>query len=369
MDIEAVKQQSMDWTTSLYSSKFTNIPLFINYHRVVGHPASWGSANAFSAARLNDAIAKGYSLRHDAFGMTGYYQSWEKNYVASKNFQRPVILEGGWITDGSAHRYWIDPSEKYREGHPEDVRVGEMEEAENAKVNMMDFRRQEVATWFGKTFNLVQRFISEGGYRIYPTSVTLPEKIERNKTFSISHTWVNKGWGYFPNNIPQWDYKYKVAFGLIDSANSRKQLFVDPTAEPSEWRQGIPQSYSFNGQVTLEPGTYTWGVAIVDSTTTGSQPGIALAVANPNKTTTGWIKLFTVQVVEPCDENDCECNGKDDCDEGTGPNPDDDNDHGSETNPDDDGDGGSDVDQSNNATIFSLSILLSLSVSLPLFIL
>ncbi len=175
---ERLKAEVFDWVTDLYSKNFTKVPLVINYHRVVGHPSSWGSANENSATLLNMAISKGYILRQDAFGMTDYYQAWEKNFAKTWNFKCPIIMEGGWITGGT-HRYWIDPSGKYREGHPEDVRLGEYDASKEARVNMMDFRAgYETETWFTKSFTLVQNFVSEGGYRLYPDQIYLTESIK-----------------------------------------------------------------------------------------------------------------------------------------------------------------------------------------------
>ena len=56
--------------------------------------------------------------------MHDYYQDWEKEFARKWNFRLPILMEGGWITDGT-HRYWIDGSGNYREGHPVDVRTGE----------------------------------------------------------------------------------------------------------------------------------------------------------------------------------------------------------------------------------------------------
>ncbi len=161
---EVLKAEVFEWVTDLYSKTFTKVPLVINYHRLVGHPASWGSANENSANLLAKAIAKGYGLRQDAFGMTEYYGTWEKNFAKSWNYKVPIIMEGGWITGGT-HRYWTDPSGKYREAHPEDVRLGEYVASREAHVNMMDFRvGYETETWFTTSFSLVQNFVSEGGY-------------------------------------------------------------------------------------------------------------------------------------------------------------------------------------------------------------
>lgn len=291
---EKLKEEVFEWVTDLYARTFTKVPLVINYHRLVGHPASWGSANENSSKLLTSAINKGYSIRHDAFGMTDYYQNWEEQFAADWAYQRPIIMEGGWITGGT-HRYWIDSSKKYREGHPEDVRKGEFDLSAEAHVNMMDFRAgYETETWFTRSFSLVQRFIAEGGYRLYPDQVYLPKSIKSGSSVSIKHRWRNVGWGYFPNNIPQWNYKYKVAFALLDAGGNAVKVFVDTDSEPSKWLKKSTTSYDFETIVDVASGNYTWAVAIVD-TKNGNKPDIQLAVSN-EKTTSGWTKLLEVIV-------------------------------------------------------------------------
>ena len=290
---ERLKSEVFEWVTNLYIRTFTKIPLVINYHRLTGHPSSWGSPNENSANLLNTAIGKGYCLRQDAFGMNDYYQSWEKNFAKSWNYKRPIIMEGGWIT--SSHRYWIDPSGLYREGHPEDVRLGEYNASKEAHVNMMDFRvGSETETWFKTSFSLVQNFISEGGYRLYPDQIYLPEKVNSGEEVKINHRWRNMGWGYFPNNIPQWNFKYKVAFALLDSEGNAKEVFVDTNCEPSDWLKDDPKTYDFKTKVNLPAGTYKWAVAIVN-TEKENKPAIKLAV-NDETTADGWVKLLDVQV-------------------------------------------------------------------------
>ncbi|MNK00506.1 hypothetical protein D3C87_182910 [compost metagenome] len=290
---EKIKEEVLDWVTDLYARTFTKVPLVINYHRLVGHPESWAPANPNSERLLEKAIAKGYSLRHDAFGMTGYYQGWEKDFAKKWNFKRPIIMEGGWITSRT-HSYWKDPSGQYRKGYAEDVRKGEFEASAEAKVNMMDFRSGDTDSWFEKAFPLVQAFASEGGYRLYPNEINLPNQVKANTTATITHRWKNMGWGYFPNNIPQWNYKYKVAFALLDLKNEVKQIFVDQTAEPANWLKDKSVSYDLNVTVDLSKADYTWAVAIVD-TTQENQPAIKLAI-DGEVTPNGWVKLMDLAV-------------------------------------------------------------------------
>lgn len=163
----ANKRAVFDWITTLYSSAFTKVPVVMNYHRLIGEASSEGGVSADTEPMLLSAIEKGYSLRHDAFGMTSNttgYGSWDKMFCSLWNFKRPVIMEGGYVV--SQHKYWTDESGDYREGHPEDVRLGEFNDSRDSHVNMMDFRYgNETYTWFDYCFDLVRKFISEGGYR------------------------------------------------------------------------------------------------------------------------------------------------------------------------------------------------------------
>ena len=287
-----------EWITDLYSKNFTNVPLLMNYHRVLAEETVNGwedEPNPDSEGMLESAIRKGYSLRHDAFGMTGYYKEWEKAFAAKWNFKVPIILEGGWIT-GAHHRYWIDPSGKYHEGHPEEVRRAEMEAGEEAHVNMMDFRvGNETETWF-RNMDLVERFIRHGGYRLCPVQVMFPKEAESGETLTLTHTWENLGWGYCPNNIRQWNFRYKPSFALIDGNGKVVKTFVDPKAEPSDWRQSKPVSYTMEVVLNDVPsGTYTWAVSIAD-TRKNDVPGLNMAVDAASLTADGWLKVGKITV-------------------------------------------------------------------------
>lgn len=293
----ANKEKVFEWITSLYSRCFKKVPLVINYHRLVGanNTSGWGAVASDTEKLLNSAINKGYSLRHDAFGMTGYYQDWEKQFAERWNYKRPIIMEGGWITGGT-HRYWIDPSGKYREGHPEDVRQGEFDASAEAHVNMMDFRvGDETNSWFTKCFSLVQRFVTEGGYRLYPDMISLPKDVTSGQKVSIVHRWNNMGWGYCPTNIPQWNQKYKVAFALLDNNDKAVKVFVDEQTDLSTWLKGKPTTYNFDLTMKgVSVGVYNWAVGLVD-TTKDNEIGLQMAVTK-NLTDSGWVRLLQVTV-------------------------------------------------------------------------
>ena len=292
------KEAVFEWVIDLATQSFKRVPMIIHYHRMLGDPDDdgWGSVPAEAEAMIEKAIGLGFSLRHDAFGMHGYYQDWEKDMASKWNFKRPIIMEGGWIT-GAHHRYWRDPSGLYREGHAEDVRKGEFDASAEARVNMMDFRiNDETRSWYEDDFPLVKRFIAEGGYRLYPDKVSVPTFPGGSDNITITHRWNNLGWGYCPTNIPQWNQKYKVAFALLDKATKQPvKVYVDNEPCLNEWIKGRPSTYEtrFNmGGVTA--GEYIWAVGLVD-TTRNNEIGLQIS-AKGDITPEGWLQLTPVNV-------------------------------------------------------------------------
>lgn len=286
---DANREQVFKWVVDLYSDNFTRIPLAINYHRLVGVDKDWAKPDTQSESLLEYAFAKGYILRHDAFGMTDYYQQWEKDFVQKWIYRRPVIMEGGWVT--KVHRYWNDPRGYKSVG---DVRRGEFDDAREACVNMMDFRINETESWFVNTFDLVQKFISEGGYRLYPDQLSLPDRVKQGSSITISHRWSNMGWGYCPTNIPQWNQKYKVAFALLKK-NKVIKIMVDEQTNLSKWIKGTPVFYKFTPSISDVPaGKYIWAVALVDCTK-GNVKGLDIA-AKGTYTKSGWLTLSEVKI-------------------------------------------------------------------------
>lgn len=291
------KEKVFEWMIDLAANSFKNVPMVIHYHRLLGDPDEdgWGDSSAISEHLINYAIDRGFILRHDAFGMNGYYQDWEKEMAAKWNFIRPIIMEGGWIT-GAHHRYWRDPSGLYREGHPEDVRLGEFNAAEEAKVNMMDFRiNDETRSWFEVAFSLVKEFSKRGGYRLYPSEITAPGKARVGSTVTIETVWHNIGWGYCPTNIPQWKGKYKVGIALFDTTGEIAKVVADDSSDLSKWRNGSPTHLSTTFSLEGVPaGEYTWALALIN-TTKGGTPALEMAVS-PSLLKEGWLRAGKLKI-------------------------------------------------------------------------
>lgn len=98
----------------------------------------------------------------------------------------------------------------------------------------------------------------------------------------------NTGNGYLPNNIPNWNYKYKPAFALFDLQGNLVQTWVDDNAEPSDWLHNTVHSYTYPVTFTDIPkGTYQWAIAIIDQTK-DQQPGIKLAIKDKQEKKVGF---------------------------------------------------------------------------------
>lgn len=296
---DAPRQKVFDWITDLMSKLFTKVPIVINYHRCLLSTTDYTTSDLdFAGALISQAVNKGFSLRHDAFGMKHYYSDWERGIAQIYHFKVPIIMEGGWVEGSHGDAIKGDGYRNYAE-----VRQGEFSEGKGAHVNMMDLRYSsnvnagETHSWFNSAFNLVKEFIADGGYRLYPDQVSVPKSISNGAKVTIVSRWNNLGWGYCPTNIPQWNQKYKVCFALLDKSTLKPVFkFVDNTPCLNEWIKDKPKEYSTSFTVSgVKAGEYTWAVGLVD-TTDDNNIGIDISVLDSYKTSDGWVKLNNVSV-------------------------------------------------------------------------
>ena len=296
---ETPRMATTEWISSLMARLFTRVPIVINYHRCIMSTTDKAGADLTLAEQIiDDCVNKGFSLRHDAFGMKQYYQNWERGIASKYRYIRPIIMEGGWVEASHGGSIAGDGYADFAE-----VRQGEYDEAKGANVNMMDLRYSsnvnsgETHSWFNTAFDLVKDFIAEGAYRLYPDKVSVPTTASAGGKVTLVHRWLNLGWGYCPTNLPQWNQKYKVCFALLDK-NTGEPLyrFVDPVPELSDWVKGTPHSYSTSFTLDgVAAGEYTWGVGLVD-TTNNNEIGIIISARDEFQTKDGWVKIADVTV-------------------------------------------------------------------------
>lgn len=295
---ESPRYDVYDWATSLYADNFTHVPVVTNYHKMVGRTASAGSADDMSQTLLELAISKGFSMRHDAFGMKSYYGSWERNFIAGHRYEVPVLGEGGWVAGSHGTSYQGDGYANIRE-----LRQGEYDEMQRAYVNMMDLRynsnvsQSETYLWFNEAFDLVEQFLQEGVYRLYPNTLWLPESVNAEESLTVRSRWSNLGNAYFPADLKQWQGKYKMAYALLDNESGEAMYtFVDSAAQLQKVVKNSMQTFDTELDLSgVSAGDYTWGIAIVN-TEKSNAPAVELSCRESDLTDSGWLKLMEVTI-------------------------------------------------------------------------
>ncbi len=278
-------EQVFDWFTTLYSTHFKNVLLTLPF----------GSPIGFDTEKRIAIDGKGYGMRRDGLGSM-WFSDEERRIVADMYGKTLLVGEScywGCSTDDCTP---FTSDTRYRMNTWRDVYKQTFQHAIEGHFNTLDLRElPETKGWTERANDLVEKFIIQGGYRIYPCSVSLPVRAKAKSTVLISHEWKNTGNGYLPNNIPNWNYKYKPAFALCDLQGNLVQTWVDDNAEPSDWLHNTVHSYTYPVTFTDIPkGTYQWAVAIIDQTK-DQQPGIKLAIKDKQEKK-GWFLLNEIVI-------------------------------------------------------------------------
>lgn len=266
----------------IYSTHFDKVPLVLPFCGQVGFQ------NELDLA----IIPYGYGIRRDGLGSHWFSKS-EKEHALSLYGKTLMIGESCYwqsyngVPDG-VHKDMVSWPQTLKETY---------EDAINFHFNTLDLRTTDQASrWMRLGKKYVDGFAIHGGYRIRPVEVSLPATIKLGEKFTISHSWINDGCGYLPNNMKPLNYKYRTAFALLDASGRVAALSIAQDAEPSKWLN--KEVFSYDKEMlpnAMTPGWYHWAVAIVD-TQNGNRPAIQLAVKNP-KTKDGWAILGKVNVL------------------------------------------------------------------------
>ena len=305
---ESPKISVFNWVTDTYINAFKLTPCFTNYHKMVGTIVGEGSGSPDSEGMLTGAIEKGFCMRHDAFGMRAEsfgYATWEKKFIANWTYKVPVAGEGGWIVNQGYYDEQGNPKNYLTQyDNARELRVGEYEDMNGAYVNMMDLRYDasyisgETWSWFNDAFDLVEKFVNEDCYRIYPDKVSIPSKLSNGHEYIIQHRWLNLGHAYCPTNIRPFQDRFKVAFAITDMETGKivaDNIFFDENARPHDWISGR-SSYEFKiVPEGLSVGAYDICVGIVDLALGDPDNGdyrIGINIAaQGDYTEDGWLKL------------------------------------------------------------------------------
>ncbi|MBT2594024.1 carbohydrate binding domain-containing protein [Arthrobacter sp. ISL-72] len=277
---ETQRDQVYEWVTASYAKAFPRTLLGLQY-----------GPNTFGTERQNRAINdRGYVIRRDSLGCKTYLSAGDKADINSHWPTTPVLGENCYHSFNTSAGWWQgDSYSSVRE-----MMASTMSDAIELHSNTLDLRQvQDTEIWMKEAPDLVQYFIENGGYRLYPAKATIPTHLGPGGA-SVQVSWRNLGVGRLPNDVPQWNNKYQVAYALLDKATGQPLYTVLSDIDPGYILKGTDTS----DQVTFAPagvnaGRYDFAVAIVDRDN-GFKPGVTLAL---NGATSGsWSVLGTTTV-------------------------------------------------------------------------
>ena len=249
----------------------------------------------FSKPLVYDKL--GFLPRRDGIG-SFWFSNEERAMVHDELFpKRALIGEGCWwfnAQDGDNSKYkHFQGDKRFAMNDFKEAFTVSVTDALDSHCNTLDLRVPlQCKFWIEELPDQVQRFITLGGYRLYPDYI----KVEQDhKTLTLFHSWKNYGVGVLPNNHPNWNYKYQVSFVLMNERQEIVFLHTEPEAEPSEWLKGM--SYNYLSQFDIPAklrGKYTLCVGLTDKTK-NNEAAIDLAVSE-NLKIGKWISVVGLEL-------------------------------------------------------------------------
>lgn len=275
----------LDRISTIYSSNFKHVMLVLPF----------GSQVGFETEKRIAIDKKGYSMRRDGLGSMWFSDT--EQAITQKMYGKTLFIgESCWWGSCSDSVKPFSTDKKYVLKNWRDVYELTLKHALSGHFNTLDLREiSETKGWTTRANDLVDIFCRKGGYRIHPISVSYPKTFLKDDSVTIYHSWVNTGNGYLPNNVRNWNYKYKPAFALLDKAGNVVNIFVDAKAEPSSWLVSQEHSYLFKiGTADLKKGSYILALSIVDKNKK-CIPAIKLALDKVEQAN-GWYIIGNIKV-------------------------------------------------------------------------
>lgn len=261
------KKEIFEWIVNVYSRSFRRVLLGLQYGN-----------NSFDAAWQDWALReKGYMIRRDSFGSPIWLSGEDKEHILRQWPAVPVFAENCYHTFASRPEWYQgDGFATLR-----DVMLRVVEDAKELHANTLDLRNPEDAgQWMQVAPDIVRDFAIQGGYRFVLRELTYPASVREGETLTLTHSWVNTGVGKLPNNLSNWNYKYKLSFALLDRHSGKPVYQMFDEAELSTWLKGSEYRYtSVMAPSGTAKGNYDLAAAIVD-THDGGTPAIKLAIRN-----------------------------------------------------------------------------------------
>jgi hypothetical protein len=279
------KTNTFQWIINLYGSNFKDVPLVMTINSEIG----------YETEKSISFDGQGYHPRRDGFS-SEWFTDYEKGLLVTIFPNKMVVAESCYWGGGDiSYSSNLDPKYNWTSWGAYYTQV--VSEALFYHANYLDLREAaESKLYMTQAEDQIKKFMIQGGYRLYPKEITYSETISSKQKIEVKHSWANLGEGYLPNNDKRWNYKYKVAFSLLDYDNKVIKQWISANAEPSAWVKSKDSTYSESLNIENVPvGNYKLALAIVDITTE-SKPAINLAVDKNLLTSDNWLKVGDVRI-------------------------------------------------------------------------
>ena len=280
------QEETFAWIINLYGDTFKRVPLVITVDSQIGHDLE-----------LKYAIdGQDYAVRRD-----GYASFWMPD-------SQKELIQGLFPTTFVVAEccYWQDRTiesvneidQQYDWDSWSDYYTQVVDEAIETHANYLDLREPvEAVRWTSEANDDVKRFMTKGGYRIFPSKIAFTSKIKESDAITIEHSWNNLGSGVLPNNNARWNYKYKLTFALIDGDENVVEQWVDESVEVSDWIGAKEYDYTSSFELNeLESGKYKLAVSIINSVQEDEE-SIKLALSKSNLLNERWTLIGSVEVM------------------------------------------------------------------------
>lgn len=267
----------IDKITGFYYKYFKNI--ITVYNLAHGHPDPTVVSD-FELAKELVYEQRGFIPRRDGLG-SHWFSRGDRDRLQYYFFPNsPLIGEGCyWLSNPVEN---LDPKSNLdtrfaMKDWPVTLKKG-LDDALNFHSNTFDLRvPKEAKIWIEEMPDQVQRFITHGGYRFIPENITFSNSASVGGKISVTHTWKNSGVGLLPNNHPNWNKKYKVAFALLDPKDKRiiYQSIIE-NSNPGTWIKG--RFYTYRNEIEVGAGKDSLLLAVSIFDTKKNEAGLELSV-------------------------------------------------------------------------------------------
>lgn len=234
----------------------------------------------------------GFSPRRDGYASKWFTEADQKALIT--HFPDKVIISEACYWGNNDISYHIEHEGKklwntWAEYYDDVVNL-----ALKTHANYLDMRTvAETKRYVEDAPAQAKKFLSHGGYRILPVSISFSTEKEK---LLVNHAWTNIGVGILPNNNRNLGFKYKVAFALFDNENNLVRQWISENIEVSDLVNGKQLNVLDTFDTSeVESDKYKLAVAVINTRKNDSKD-ITLAVENAIKVKNEWLLVGYVKI-------------------------------------------------------------------------